>query len=175
MKDKDSYIHFGTAFRPHGIRGAFSVKLFNPENSCLKKGLKLRLFPSSPASKITASGEDHIVEKITIGPKSILALEGVNDRNRCEEMIPFDFYVRRDELPKLEPGEFYIEDLVGMSVLDENSRPIGEVISHFDNGAQLVLVLRLEDGELELPFVETFFPKLDFELGQIVLRRPEFL
>lgn len=90
-------------------------------------------------------------------------------------MVPFDIYISRDQLPDLDDGEFYLEDLVGLQVVSPSGEKIGKVKSYFDNGAQTVLVIQKPKGRVELPFVDAFFPEVDLENGVVVMLDPEII
>lgn len=172
---KEKLIHLGSCGRPHGIAGGFSASLFNPEDSAIKKGLSLILRPKRQDSSVNPDGQAFTVIKANLGNKAILYLEGVTHRNEAEAMVPFDIYIKREDLPATNKNEFYIEDLIGLKVLGEDGEKLGIVKNYFDNGAQLVLVVEKSDGEIELPFVEAFFPEVDVKAGFIKMIEPEII
>jgi 16S rRNA processing protein RimM len=49
--------------------------------------------------------------------------------------------VPRTALPPLEPGEYYVEDVPGCAVEDENGRALGVAVGTFWNGAHDVLTV----------------------------------
>lgn len=66
-------------------------------------------------------------------------------------MIPFSIEVRREDLPSLEQGEFYIEDILGCDVYDiESNKKIGVIDGFDDNGVQIVFFIRGEKN-FDLP------------------------
>ena len=69
-----------------------------------------------------------------------------------------------------------MSDLVGLEVFDTKGVSVGKVENFYDNGAQPVLVINLDDSDnIELPFVEVFFPKVDVEGKKIVMNNPGLL
>lgn len=143
---KDKLIHLGACGRPHGVTGDFSASLLNPDGGAIKKGVSLLLVPKSPQSSLPTEGELYTVKAARFGNKAILRFEGVEGRNQVEEMVPFDIYIRRSDLPAPEEGEFYLEDLIGLEARDPAGREIGAVKSYFDNGAQIVLAVKKKHG-----------------------------
>ncbi|MBC77486.1 MAG: 16S rRNA processing protein RimM [Halobacteriovoraceae bacterium] len=172
---KDKLIHLGSCSRPHGIKGGFSAHLINHHDSSLEAGSKVILRPKNKSSSISEDGEEFEVNSISFGNKCILYFSGVEDRNSVESMIPFEIYINRSELPEPEDGSYYLEDLVGLKVLDEKGVELGKVKTYFDNGAQTVLVVKKSKGTVELPFVEQFFPEVNIEEGHIVMIEPELI
>ncbi len=49
----------------------------------------------------------------------ILKLSGVDDRNAAEAMKNKDIFITEDDLLELPEDTFYIRDLIGLSVIDE--------------------------------------------------------
>jgi 16S rRNA processing protein RimM len=173
---KEELIKMGFVAHPHGIKGEAELRLANQEDSILEDGMKLWLFPSSAKSKINPAGEERILEKVRFGNKVIATFEGVKDRTHLESLIPFEFYMDRNDFPETEEGEIYLVDLINIDVVNEKGEIIGKLESFDDNGMQYLLNIRLEPvGELiTLPYVDTFFPEVDLEKKQITMIMPEY-
>lgn len=174
MKNQNELIELGLSARPHGIKGGILFNLYNRGESVLKNGSKITLFPKSSASIVASEGEIFIISSIHFGNKVICYLEGIKDRNIVEKMLPFSICYPRSDFPELEKDEWYIADLVGLSVFNQDGYQIGKVEGHFDNGAQFVLKIKLQDRIIELPFVDAFFPYVDIEKNKIVMVEPEY-
>jgi len=171
MKE-DKYIQLGTCFKPHGIKGEFIFNLFNVEESTLKKNQSIILKPEAPTSSLNGDGKSFKIESIRFGNKVIVRLEGIADRNIVEDIIPFTIWVQRSTMQQPVEGEFYLNDLLKLEVYQADEL-VGSVESFYDNGAQTVLVISLlKGGELELPFVDQFFPVVDIEGKRIEMNNP---
>ena len=166
-------IQFGKSMKPHGIKGEFKLLLFNQEDSSLKKGMKVSLSPMSSESSLNPDGQIFTIESIKFGNQTILKLKEVGDRNLCESMLPFEVYVEESQLPELSNNEFYLRDLINCRVIDYVSKKdIGTIEDFYENGAQVVLQITGEVN-LELPFVEAFFPEVDIENKCVYIIEPE--
>lgn len=171
-----SFIEMGTCKKPHGIKGAFQFHLYNQEESNLSKGSKIKLMPLGNNSTLDSSGEIFTIKSINFGNKTICVLEGVDNRNRAEELIPFTIHLDRSKFAEPEDDEIYLSDLEGLDVLNEQREKIGIVKTFYDHGATPVLVVEHLDGQkTELPFVESFFPEVDLENKYIVMINPEVM
>ncbi len=166
----------GFVANPHGIRGEAGVRLFNPENSILEDGMTVRLYPSSAKSKISPLGEEWKISKIRFGNKVICQFEGIRDRSHLETLTPFEIFLEREVFPEPEEDEVYLVDLIDMDVVDEGGVFIGKLESFSDNGMQYLLDVRVgQTGEkITLPFVDSFFPKIDMKKRQITIIMPEY-
>ena len=170
----EEYIELGGCSKPHGIKGAFAFHLYNTEDSVLSKGSKILLYPKD-GSKVSKDGEEHEIASIAFGNKVIVTLKDVKDRNKVEDMLPFSIHYKKADLPETEEGEFYLEDLVGLKVIDENSgKEVGRVSSHYDNSAQIVLVIR-GSINFEVPFIDNFVKEVDIEAGTVHVIVPEMI
>ena len=70
--------------------------------------------------------------------------------------------------------EVFLSDLLGLTVVNESKEEIGIIENYYDHGAQPVLVIKMNIGDnVELPFVEAFFPEVDIENSTIVMIDPE--
>lgn len=172
---KDKLILLGSCSKAHGIKGGFSAHLINQHDSSLEKGTSVVLKPKTKSSSIPVEGDEFKISSISFGNKCIIYFEGIDDRNSVEAMIPFEIHINRSELPELEDGNYYIEDLVGLKVLNGKGEQVGKVKTYFDNGAQTVLVVKKDKGVVELPFIEQFFPELNIEEGHITMNEPEVI
>lgn len=172
---KNQFIDLGTCAKPHGIKGAFSLHLESGEESILRKGMKLTLFPLSEKSSIVESGQIVEIEKISIGNKAIAEFKDIKDRNMVEAMIPFRVCISRSEFPEIEEeGEFYISDLIGLEAYEyETELHLGRVTKFYENSVQIILVISGKNKTIELPFVDHFVPEVDIEAGKIWIVVPE--
>lgn len=180
---KNEYIEMGTCSKPHGIKGDFIFSLFNNGNSSLNSKSEILLKPGSHNSSLPSEGKLFNISSIRFGNKVIAKLEGVDNRNQVEEMIPFSIWLERKNLAPLDEDEVYLEDLVNLTVFDPDGVQLGIVENYYDNGAQPVLVVKLDDvtkesqriqrtQRIELPFVEVFFPEIDLDEERIVMNNP---
>lgn len=173
---QDQFIEMGYCAKPHGIKGQFQFHLYNTEDSSLVNGVRLKLVPTNERSSLSKDGEFFTLSKIQFGNKVIASLKDIEDRNQVESMIPFTIFIDRVDFHELDEDEIYLTDLVGLKAIDKNKNPIGIVSRFYDNGAQTVLVISKDrGGEIELPFIEIFFPEVNIEEKFIVVHDPGVL
>ena len=173
---KTENIHIGHCTTPHGIKGEFSFVLYNPENSVLDNDVLILLLPRSASSSVPQDGKDFKIKKISIGNKAIVTLEGVNDRNTVEAMVPFDIYFDRGNFPNIDEDEYYLNDLLGLEVFDFlTKKSIGRVVDFYENGAQVVLQIKTKSEIVELLFIDQYVPEVDIDKGKIEVIIPEMI
>ncbi len=172
--NNEEYIELGRCSKPHGIKGAFALHLYNPEDSTLQKGSKVYLIPKE-GSKLQAEGQEFEISQISFGNKVITFFKEVNDRNKVEEILPFDIYFKKSDLPEIGEDEFYLDDLIGLSVIDaKTDLKIGKISSFYDNTAQIILEIR-GDQNIEIPMIDNFVVETNIEEGFMKINVPEYL
>ena len=170
---KSENIHIGHCTTPHGIRGEFSFVLYNFENSVLHDGAIVSLLPRSNSSSVPQDGKEYKISKIKIGNKAIVKLEGVNDRTAVEAMVPFDIFFARDNFPETNENEYYLNDLLGLEVINFLTKEfVGRISDFYENGVQVVLVIKTDGDYIEVLFIEQYVPIVDLEAGKVEIIKP---
>ena len=158
----DDPVTIGTVVGSHGVRGTVRVR---PAGT----GEHLR----KDVSPVVA-GTRRAIENVRETPKGfLLDLEGVEDRGSAVSLRGEDLLLDRAELDSPEEGEFYVADLVGLTVLDEVGERLGEVAETFETAAHETLVVRTDSGDLFVPFTMEHVPEVDLPSGRITVRPPE--
>ena len=85
------------------------------------------------------------------GKGVVARLAGFDDRDRAASLIDTEIAVRREQLPKLQPGEYYWTDLEGLRVENLEGVDLGVVSHLFETGANDVLVVK-GDRERLIPY-----------------------
>jgi 16S rRNA processing protein RimM len=109
------------------------------------------------------------------GKGVVAKLVGYDDRDQAATLIGVDIAVKREQLPKLEPGEYYWTDLEGLRVENLEGVDLGVVSHLFETGANDVLVVKGERERL-IPYTQGVAVKeVDLQAGRILVDwDPEF-
>ncbi len=86
------------------------------------------------------------------GKLVIAHLQGCDDRNKALDFVNVKIFIHKDQLPRLNNGEYYWSDLEGLSVETTTGELLGTVDHLLETGANDVLVLT-GDRERLIPFV----------------------
>ena len=86
------------------------------------------------------------------GRNVVARLAGVEDRDQANELIGSKIYILPEQLPKLEDGEFYWSQLIGLKVESLQAEALGTIEAMMETGANDVMVLK-GDRERLIPFV----------------------
>ncbi len=96
-------------------------------------------------------------------------LEGIENRSDAELLAGWDIFIGSEQLPKIEHGEYYWADLVGLKVTTTNGIDLGVVDYLIETGANDVLVV-VGDKERLIPFLQQqTIIRIDLEEGLMVV------
>ena len=70
--------------------------------------------------------------------------------------------IKRGLLPELSEEEYYLTDLIGFTVIDQQQNKIGSVKEVRNLPANDVLILNYKEKELMIPLVDEFILLIDF-------------
>lgn len=160
-----SWIELGVIAKPHGVRGEIRVHVFNPESTLLRELAEVFL--------IGEEGEEPAlveVESTRQGPKALLMrLAGVGSREDAEALRGYTLCVPREALPKLEEGEYYHADLIGLDAFD-GAEAIGKVIDVLDYPSAECLKIERPGGYIEVPMLPKWLDRVDVDAGKVYLK-----
>lgn len=99
--------------------------------------------------------------------------------NTPEEAAPYvnrEFFIRRDLLPPLQPGEYLYQDIIGCAVHKENGERLGVVSDIMETGANDVWVITAADRrELLIPAIKNVVRHIDVPGKTITIHELEGL
>ena len=155
-------LQVGIISSTHGVHG--EVKVF-PTTDDVNRFKKLK-------EVILESGKETKVLEIA-GVKffkqfAILKFKGIDTLNDVEKYRGASLYVTRANAVKLKKDEYFIADLMGLCVKDEDGQEIGVLKEVLETGANDVNIISLNDGrELLLPAIKQCVLEVDVEAGFI--------
>lgn len=101
----------------------------------------------------------------------ILKFEEIDDINDIEKYKGSGLYVTRDQAVKLQKDEYFIADLIGLTVTAQEEKLEGTLKDVMETGANDVYVIELTDGrELLLPAIKECVLSVDIEKGEMKIR-----
>jgi 16S rRNA processing protein RimM len=144
-------VHVGRVGKPHGLDGAFVVEQASEDPERFVVGARL----------LVAGEEAEIVESKRAGGRPVIRLDRQVPRGA-------ELRVARTALPEPEEGSYYVSDLLGLAVEEEDGAELGRVVEVAPGPANDVLEL---DTGLALPLVDACVQEVDLDAGRIVVRR----
>ena len=147
----------------HGVRGDVRVKSFTAEPDAL--------FDFGPL--LDAAGKV-VLEAKTVRPAKdhfIVTPKHPLQREEWDTLKGTRLHAPRSALPEPEDDEVYIDDLVGLAVMDTSGIALGTVKAVQNFGAGDLLEIAPADGSsaVYIPFTEEDVPELDLEAGHVTV------
>lgn len=154
----DDLLQVGAITQTHGIRG--EVKVF-PTTDDPKRFRKLKdVILDTGKEKITLEIEGVKFFKQFV----ILKFKGFDNINDIECYKGKNLYVTRENAVKLSKNEYFIADLIGLAVYDEEEKLLGELTDVLQTGANDVYTVKLAaGGEVLLPAIQQCILAIDME------------
>lgn len=144
---------------PHGLRGEMKVETLTD-------------FPQrfQPGATLWAAGARYTVGGAHPHRDGLLVtFEGIETREQADALRGQLLEVPEGELASLGDDQYFRFQLIGMEVVDTNSRPLGRVAEVLDTGANDVYVVRDDDSELLVPAIDTVVKEVDLERRRLVV------
>ncbi len=153
----------GKIVKPQGIRGEVKAIPYTDDAEIFKKIPHVYI----------EEREYKILGARTAGGMAYLSLRGVPDRNAAELLREKELCIPREEAPAPDEGRYYIADLLGSEVVDENGELLG-VLKEIRSAATDIYTLEKEGKEILFPAAAGVVISVDANAKKIVVSRKRF-
>jgi 16S rRNA processing protein RimM len=109
------------------------------------------------------------------GDEIYIKLRGVDDKTAADLMRGQYLFVEETQRKVLPKDKFYIDELIGCSVVSEGGKTYGTITSVDAYPAQMIYTIRTKKGDVMLPAVREFVLNVDVVKKEIVVRPPDGL
>jgi 16S rRNA processing protein RimM len=167
MRKEDCY-QLGIIQRPHGLKGEVAVFLDVDDPSG---------YTALESVFVDQDGQliPFFIEELQIGSqKNIFKFEEVDSYEDAAELSGLDLYLPLSALPPLEGNTFYYHEIVGFTLVDKESGPVG-VIREVISGMQDLLVVDRQEIEILVPLHDELIDRVDREQQELHMQLPEGL
>jgi 16S rRNA processing protein RimM len=157
----DGPVPMGHVSGVHGVRGW--VKIYSHTRP------KEAILQYQPWLLGTERKEVRIVDGRRQGKTLVVLFPGVSDRDQARQYLNQEIAIHPHQLPKLQQGEYYWTDLIGLEVVCVDGTPLGKVREMLETGANDVLVVQGERQRL-IPFVQgQYVTAVDLQNGTLTV------
>jgi 16S rRNA processing protein RimM len=108
-----------------------------------------------------------VLQSSVHGRGVIAQVMGCHDRNTAEKYKGLLIAIPRSRLPQPAEDEYYWTDLIGLEVRNLGDERLGTVDTLQDTGANQVLCVKGEQGEILIPFIASAVKQVDLA-GRII-------
>ena len=160
----DRRVVIGKAGAPHGLRGEVRV-------------IPLTDFPERfDALREVMVGDEllHVESARPQGKNFLMRFREYAVREDAQKLTGRLLTVARAEAAPLDEGEYYVFDIVGLTVYDEEDNELGTVENVLRTGSNDVYAVRSEDGrEILIPALRSVVREIDVPGGRMTVRFPQ--
>jgi 16S rRNA processing protein RimM len=154
--EASSMVIMGRVASAHGIRGWIKIQPFTEYIDSLMD------YPSWWIGQEHGPWREVEVKQCEVHNKTLAAqLPDCPDRTAAEKLKGLLIAVPRSSLPEQDDDEYYWSDLIGLAVVNEAGEALGTVANLLETGANDVLSVKGDSGEILIPFVASAIKQVD--------------
>ena len=145
------YLTVGEVIKAQGIKGEIKVRPLT-DNPLRFKKLKIVYIDNRPNKILTARITDGFV---------FLCLDGCDTRDKALALVGKELKIDRVNAVELDEGSYFIADLIGCTVCDENGNVLGIIKDILQYGAADVITAQKDGKEFRFPFLKRIVEEID--------------
>ena len=162
----EKIIVIGKIMAPHGIQGELRIK---PLTDNPKQFLDLKTLTLSNGKTLTVKGVRFHKNFVLV---SCLELNTMND---VEPLRGLEIKINSEDLPVLKKDHYYVADLIGFDVYDEDNNCIGKLRDVIATGSTDVFAIKGEaKKDILIPALKVNIPNVDLKNKKINVVLPKW-
>lgn len=154
-------LEIGKLVNTHGIRGEVKIQPWCDDP-----------YVFDELEYLIIDGKEYEIERNRYHKTcQIVKLAGVDDMNAAELLKNKIVYINREDMP-LPEGRYFVADILGLKVREENGRVLGDVGDVIKTGSNDVYVLKntFNKKQILIPVLDNVVLETNIEGGYIVVR-----
>ncbi len=168
--DRPAHLVVGLLKKPHGIKGeAILYPATDEPDAVFRAGRVLAVLDPEGAP----TGREVVIERARAYHRAwLLLFRGFEKREQVDELREHHLALRPEDVRDLEPGEYYLHELVGLAVETVEGAAVGTVAEVIE--APQGPLLAVQDGGKQhlVPFIARVVVRVDREARRIVIAPP---
>lgn len=154
----EDLLQVGVITSTHGVRGEVKVFPTTDDAARFKKLKKVILDTGKENIELEIAGVKFFKNMV------ILKFKEFDNINDVEKYRQKKLYVTRENAVKLKKNEYFIADLIGLTIQTDDGETLGELMDVLQTGANDVYVIQTADGEeILLPAIKQCIKEVDVE------------
>ena len=156
----EDLLQVGIITSTHGVRGEVKVYPTTDDPRRFRRLKEVVLDTGKEKMNLEIEGVKFFKQFV------ILKFKGLDNMNDIEKYRQKSLYVTRKNAVRLQRDEYFIADLIGLKVQDEDGKELGTVKDVIETGANDVYEVEMADGKsLLLPAIKQCILNVDVENG----------
>lgn len=165
-------IAVGIIRKAHGVRGEASIEPWTDSADRFEELEAVTLV--SPDNKLT---RELRVESVRAhGERALMKFGGIDTPEEIQTLHNWTVEIPADQARALDEDEYFLHDLIGLTLVDAEGRERGVVTGTLEGGGGILLSVKRADGkQFELPFAADLCTEIDLPGRKMVVALPEGL
>jgi 16S rRNA processing protein RimM len=165
-------IAVGIIRKAHGVRGEASIEPWTDSAERFEELENVTLV--SPDDALT---RELRVESVRAhGERALMKFAGIDSPEEIQTLHNWTVEIPAEEARALDEDEYFLHDLVGLTLVDAEGRERGVVTGTLEGGGGFLLTVKRPDGKtFELPFAADLCTEIDVAGRRMVVALPEGL
>lgn len=162
------YLLLGEILRPHGVRGELRMRILTDYPERINKLKTVFVGTDIDAVDIREYRVQYMRKHQDYG---LLKLMGIDDRDEADLLRALFVMVPIEKAIPLDEGEFYLYQIIGLSVQSDSGQFIGTIREVLETGANDVYVVDSDTyGEVLIPVTDEIIVKTDIQAQTIIIK-----
>ena len=167
-----SRIAIGILRKAHGVRGEASIEPWTDD---------LDRFDDLETITLVSPGDKELRE-LTIerwrphAGRALIKFAGIDTPEDVQRLQNWTVEIPEDQARELDEDEYFLHDLVGLTLFDADGKERGVVTEVIEGGGGLLLSVKRPDGkQFEVPFAADLCTEIDVQAKKMIVALPEGL
>jgi 16S rRNA processing protein RimM len=162
-------IALGIIRKAHGVRGEASVESWSDSPERFTEVSSVTLVSPDEASK-----RDAAIETVRLhAGRALVKFSGIDSPEEVQLLQNWTVEIPASDARKLDEDEYFLHDLIGLTLVDGDGTSRGKVIEIEETGGGVLLIVEGPKGRFDVPFAADICTKVDLEAKTIAVNLPE--
>lgn len=161
-------IALGAIRKPHGVRGEASVEPWTEFERFSEVHDVTLVSPDEGQTR-----EVKIEATRAHGDRALIKFSGIETPEEMALFRDWTIEIPESEARKLEPDEYFLHDLVGLTLVDESGAERGRVIDAYEGGSGVLLEVERGRHKFQVPFASEICKTIDLAGKRMIVNLPE--
>ena len=158
------YLEIGQIVNTFGIKGMVKVKPFTDNIERFNNLEKIYI-------KNKSGQTEYKIQEVKYHKNMVLIkFEGIENPEQADLLRNSYLIVDREKEEPLEPGRYYIVDMIGLDVFIDNNEYLGKLEDIYNTGSSDIYVVKNELGkQVLLPAIEDVIKNIDMDNKKVIV------
>ncbi|MGD9818879.1 MAG: ribosome maturation factor RimM [Desulfomonilaceae bacterium] len=159
LMSEDELVVIGRVQKPFGIRGEVKIQAYTQTFDAFENSEWLEI-----------KHKRFVIKQIRFHKGSVLVLfEGIKTPETAAILSGQLVHTLESNLPPKDEDEYYYHELIGMEVFTKGDQFLGKITDIMVTGANDVLIIFGEKGEILLPFIDEVALEIDLKAKRMLV------